>query len=45
METASDMMFIMDASGRLNYVNQSMCSTLGFAGRIDRHVFPGIDRP
>ncbi|MDP8298945.1 MAG: PAS domain S-box protein [Candidatus Tantalella remota] len=30
METASDLMFIADAQGRLNYVNESMANTLGY---------------
>jgi PAS domain S-box-containing protein len=31
METASDMMFIMDAEARLTYVNSAMCNTLGYS--------------
>jgi len=31
METATDMMFIMDAAGRLAYVNHAMCTMLGYS--------------
>ncbi len=30
METASDLMFIADAQGRISYVNESMANTLGY---------------